>query len=110
MQVQQDGKSYTTVAYASRSLTPQDRNYSVIELEKLAVVWAMSHYHYYFDPRKRQAVIPQHLRKLVMEKTHSGHFAVNKLHKTLIGTGKRYMPTYKTSVSVCNSFGMWSLE
>lgn len=45
-QVQPDGKLHP-VAYTSHSLTPQERNYSVTELETLAVVWAMSHYHYY---------------------------------------------------------------
>ena len=45
-QEQEDGKSHP-VAYASRSLSPQERNYGITELETLAVVWAMNHFKCY---------------------------------------------------------------
>ena len=43
-QVQDDGKLHP-VAYASRALNPSEKNYSVTELETLAVVWAITHFH-----------------------------------------------------------------
>lgn len=45
-QEQQDQKLHP-IAFASRSLTPTERNYSITELETLAVIWAMSHFHPY---------------------------------------------------------------
>ena len=45
-QVQDDSRLHP-VAYASRALSESEKNYSVTELETLAVVWALSHYHHY---------------------------------------------------------------
>ncbi len=45
-QKQTDGK-YHPVAYASRSLSSQERNYFITELETLAVVWSVSHFKAY---------------------------------------------------------------
>lgn len=47
-QQKHDGKLHP-VAYASRAFNPtkKKKNYSVIELDTLAVVWAISHLHSY---------------------------------------------------------------
>lgn len=45
-QEQSDGKLHP-VAFASRALAAPEKNYSITELETLAVVWALKHYHAY---------------------------------------------------------------
>ena len=45
-QVQNSGRCHP-VAYASRSLTAAERNYGISELETLAVVWSITHFHSY---------------------------------------------------------------
>ena len=45
-QIQEDGKLHP-LAYASRSLSKSEKNYSAIDLETLAVVWGVTHFRYY---------------------------------------------------------------
>ena len=42
-QLQDDNKLHP-LAYASRSLSPSEKNYAITELETLAVVWAITHF------------------------------------------------------------------
>jgi len=45
-QRQEDGR-FHPIAYASRALSGAEKNYGITDLETLAVVWAISHFHYY---------------------------------------------------------------
>ena len=45
-QLRSDDKLHP-IYFASRALSPQEKNYSVTELKTLAVVWAISHFHHY---------------------------------------------------------------
>ena len=50
-QPQQDGHQHP-VAYASRSLTAGERNYSITKLKTLMVVWSITHFHFYLYGQK----------------------------------------------------------
>lgn len=43
----QDDHKLHPVAYASRALSAAEKHYGITELETLAVVWAISHFHHY---------------------------------------------------------------
>lgn len=74
-QLGEDGKEHV-IAYASRTLNSAERNYSVTELECLAVVWGITHYRSYLFGRKF-IVITDHyaLKWLMTTQNHVGKLA-----------------------------------
>ena len=65
-QVQSDGRSHP-IAYASRGLTPAEKNYGITDLETLAVVWSISHFHYYLYGHKVTVYSDHSAVKAVLE-------------------------------------------
>jgi len=41
----QDDRQVHPIAYASRALSEPEKHYTVTELETLAMVWALNHFH-----------------------------------------------------------------
>ena len=50
-QLQSDGFVHP-IAYASRALSPSERNYGIMDLETLVVVWVLSHFQHYLYGHK----------------------------------------------------------
>ena len=65
-QVQSDNRSHP-IAYASRGLTPAEKNYGITDLETLAVVWSISHFHYYLYGHKVTVYTDHSAVKSVLE-------------------------------------------
>ena len=69
-QVQSDNRSHP-IAYASRGLTPAEKNYGITDLETLAVVWSISHFHYYLYGHKVTVYTDHSAVKSVLEMSSS---------------------------------------
>ncbi|KAG1139274.1 hypothetical protein G6F37_013186 [Rhizopus arrhizus] len=65
------------VAYASKSLTPAQRNYSTTERECLAVAWALQYFHYYVHGCPSLTVYTDHaaLKAILSTKEPKGRIA-----------------------------------
>ena len=67
LQQKQDDSKLHPVTYASRSLTDAERNYSITELEVLAVVWALTRFHSYLYEQSVTVVTDHTAVKAVLE-------------------------------------------
>ena len=65
-QVQDYGKLHP-VAYTSQALNPSEKNYSVTELETLAIVWAVTHFHSYLYGNKVTVITDHSVVKAILE-------------------------------------------
>jgi len=65
-QYQADGLPHP-IAYASRALSPSERNYGITDLETLAVVWALSHFHYYLYGHKVRIITDHTAVKAILD-------------------------------------------
>ena len=68
-QQQRNGQLHP-VAYASHSLLPPEKNYSVTELETLAVVWAMQHFNAYLYGHKITVITDHTAFKAILQAPH----------------------------------------
>ena len=75
LEQEEDGQKHL-IAYASRTVSPTERNYGVTELEGLAVVWAIKHFRAYLVGHKCE-VVTDHapLKSLLTARHSSGRLA-----------------------------------
>ena len=65
-QVQPDNQLHP-IAYASQALNDSEKRYGITELEILAVVWAISHFHHYLYGHKVTVLTDHTTVKTVLE-------------------------------------------
>lgn len=63
----QDDEKLHPVAFASRALLQSEKNYPITELETLAVVWAVSHFHSYLYGHRVTVYTDHSAVKVVLE-------------------------------------------
>ena len=64
------------IAYASRVLSPLERNYGITDLETLTVVWALSHFHHYVYGHKVTVITDHTAIKAILDASNpSGRHA-----------------------------------
>ena len=79
----QDDKRLHPISYASQSLSAPEKNYGITELETLAVIWAVNHYHAYLYGHKVTVLMDHSAVKAVLD---TPSLVVSKR-----GGGLRYM-------------------
>ena len=73
---QQDNKVVAPISYASRTLQKHERNYGVIELEALGIVWAVKHFRPYLYGHKCLVITDHEALKPLLNTPHpSGKLA-----------------------------------
>jgi len=73
-QIDSKGKE-RVVSYASRSLTPREKNYSTMEKEALAIVFATQHFRVYLVGHKFQIITDHRALKWLHSIEHKGRIA-----------------------------------
>ena len=97
-----DGRVHP-VAYASRSLSPQEKRYAVTELETLAVVWAVTHFHAYLYGHNVNVFTDHSAVKAVLE-TPSPNGKHARWWSKLFGSGVRNIQiTYRAGRENANA-------
>ena len=77
------------VAFASRALSAEEKNYSITELETLTVVWAIQHYHAYLYGHKVMVITDHSAVKAIFQTpSPSGKLAQWWLKVFASGVGK----------------------
>ena len=55
------------ITYATYALSPLESEYGITDLETLAVVWALSHFHYYLYRHKVKVITDHTANKAILD-------------------------------------------
>ena len=104
-QIQADNKEHP-VAYASRALSSQESRYAITELETLAVVWAISHFHPYLYGHN-VLVHTDHSAVRAVLQTPSANGKHARWWSKIFGSGlKSIQIKYRPGKDNCNADGL----
>ena len=98
-----EGLNLHPVSYASRALAPQEKRYPTTELEILAVIWAVSHFHAYLYGHDVHVLTDHSAVKAVLETPNpSGKHA--RWWSKIFGSGVRNINiTYRAGKENANA-------